>query len=64
MKTTEKIMKELGLILLLFVAIVFLVRSIISYRKETSGQISRQDNIQMQEMEDYHRSQGRQIQLY
>lgn len=64
MKTTEKIMKELGLILLLFVAIVFLTRSIIGYREEASKQTSRKDNIQMQEMENYHRSEGRQIQLY
>lgn len=64
MKTTEKILKELGLTFLLFIALTFLTRSIISCRKTISQQASLKDNAQMQEMENYHRSEDRQIQLY
>ena len=64
MKTTEKILKELGLILLLFFALALLARTIISFRMENDKKASKKDMAQMQEMKEYHRSEGREIQLY
>lgn len=64
MKTTEKILKELGLILLLFFALAFLARTIISFRMENDKKASKKDMEQMQEMKEHHRSEGREIQLY
>lgn len=64
MKTTERIIKELALTLLLFVALAYLISSLISYRKSLSENVSKEDFRQMQDMKDFHRSQGREIQVY
>lgn len=64
MKTTERILKELALAVLLLLVLGVLVRSIISYHEQKMRQIPQQDKVQMQDMKDFHRSQGRDIQLY
>jgi len=64
MKTTEKILKELLLTLILFLSLACLISSIITCREETVRQGSKEDTAQMQEMKDFHHSQGRKIQVY
>lgn len=64
MKTTERIIKELALTLLLFIALAYLISSLISHKKSLSGDTSKEDFSQMQDMKDYHRSEGREIQVY
>lgn len=64
MKTTEKILKELILIVILFFSTAFLIRSIISCRNEISGSMPQKERHQIQEMKDYHRTEGREIQTY
>ena len=64
MKTTEKQLSEIGVAILLFLAVGVCAKSCISCKNELSKRPTTQELHQLQEMKDYHRSEGREIIIF
>lgn len=59
--TNEKLLQEVGMIVLLFITILLLTNTISKCNRIQKQQPSIEDLHQQQEMIDYHRAQGREI---